>query len=130
MSLFSSFWCRGLAAVCDCGTPWTFLLSFFVCVGDPIKLIILIKCYCLTAGSFVKSDNSDAYLFVIINYQSFFLYIFGAISIVLIKKSTFLVLDNIVLIEKFGGNFTVKEGGGLRGGQTGSTMKRPRGRAG
>ena len=24
---FSS-WCRGLAAVCDCGTPWIFLLTF------------------------------------------------------------------------------------------------------
>ena len=26
--VFSS-WCRGLAAVCDSGTPWTFLLTFF-----------------------------------------------------------------------------------------------------
>ena len=26
---FSSPWCLGRAAVCDCGTPWTFLLSFF-----------------------------------------------------------------------------------------------------
>ena len=25
----SSSWCLGRAAVCDCGTPWTFLLSFF-----------------------------------------------------------------------------------------------------
>ena len=25
----SSFWCLGRAAVCDCGTPWTFLLPFF-----------------------------------------------------------------------------------------------------
>ena len=25
---FSSSWCRGLAAVYDCGTPWTFLLAF------------------------------------------------------------------------------------------------------
>ena len=23
-------WCLGRAAVCDCGTPWTFLLPFFV----------------------------------------------------------------------------------------------------
>ena len=23
-------WCLGRAAVCDCGTPWTFLLLFFV----------------------------------------------------------------------------------------------------
>ena len=26
---FSSSWCRGLAAVSDCGTPSTFLLFFF-----------------------------------------------------------------------------------------------------
>ena len=25
----SSLWCLGRAAVCDCGTPWTFLLPFF-----------------------------------------------------------------------------------------------------
>ena len=25
----SSSWCLGRAAVCDCGTPWTFLLPFF-----------------------------------------------------------------------------------------------------
>ena len=24
-----SSWCLGRAAVCDCGTPWTFLLQFF-----------------------------------------------------------------------------------------------------
>ena len=26
---FSSSWCRGLATVCDCGTSWTFQLTFF-----------------------------------------------------------------------------------------------------
>ena len=26
--LFSSSWCREVAVVCDCGTPWTFLLNF------------------------------------------------------------------------------------------------------
>ena len=25
--IFSSSWCRGLTVVCDCGTPWTFLLT-------------------------------------------------------------------------------------------------------
>ena len=29
LSFFSSSWCQGLAAVCDCGTPWSFLLTFF-----------------------------------------------------------------------------------------------------
>ena len=28
LSFFSSSWCRGLAAVCDCGIPWIFLLMF------------------------------------------------------------------------------------------------------
>ena len=27
--LSSSFWWRGSAAICDCGTPWTFLLPLF-----------------------------------------------------------------------------------------------------
>ena len=27
LSFFSSSGCRGLIAVCDCGTPWTFLLT-------------------------------------------------------------------------------------------------------
>ena len=29
LSFFSSSWYRGLAAVCDCRIPWTFLLTFF-----------------------------------------------------------------------------------------------------
>ena len=28
LSVFSSSWCLGWAAACDCGTPWTFLLHF------------------------------------------------------------------------------------------------------
>ena len=28
LSFFSSSWCRGLATVCDCGTSWTFPLTF------------------------------------------------------------------------------------------------------
>ena len=28
LSFFSSSWCRGLAAVCDCGTHWTFIVTF------------------------------------------------------------------------------------------------------
>ena len=30
LSFFSSSWCQGLAAACDCGTPWTFLLTFLI----------------------------------------------------------------------------------------------------
>ena len=36
LSVSSSSWCLGRAAVCDCGTPWTFFLPFFfVIVGLP-----------------------------------------------------------------------------------------------
>ena len=37
----SSSWCLGRAAVCDCGTPWTFLLPFFfdkVCSWGIMKM--------------------------------------------------------------------------------------------
>ena len=30
LSISSSSWCLGRAAVCDCGTPWTFLLPFWI----------------------------------------------------------------------------------------------------
>ena len=30
LSVSSSSWGLGRAAVCDCGTPWTFLLTFFI----------------------------------------------------------------------------------------------------
>ena len=29
LSVYSSSWCLGRAAVCECGTPWTFLLPSF-----------------------------------------------------------------------------------------------------
>ena len=30
LSFCSSSWCWALAAACDCGTPWTFLLALFL----------------------------------------------------------------------------------------------------
>ena len=35
--IFPSSWRRGLAAVCDCGTPWTFLLTFLQIIWTGIK---------------------------------------------------------------------------------------------
>ena len=32
LSVSSSSWGLGRAAVCDCGTPWTFLLPFFLLI--------------------------------------------------------------------------------------------------
>ena len=40
-SFSSSSWCLGRAAVCDCGTPWTFLLPFFARRGSAIGFHLL-----------------------------------------------------------------------------------------
>ena len=39
LSFFSSSWCRGLAAVCECGIPRTFLLTFFFSNRFFLKLV-------------------------------------------------------------------------------------------
>ena len=36
-SVSSSSWCLGRAEVCNCGTPWTFLLPFFFFVDKKLK---------------------------------------------------------------------------------------------
>ena len=38
LSVSSSSWGLGRAAVCDCGTPWTFLLPFFQIAIEPFAL--------------------------------------------------------------------------------------------
>ena len=37
LSVSSSSWRLGRAAVCDCGTPWTFLLPFFISSSKTMK---------------------------------------------------------------------------------------------
>ena len=37
LSVSSSCWCLGRAAVCDCGTLWIFLLPFFQIVSTPFQ---------------------------------------------------------------------------------------------
>ena len=34
LSVSSTSWCLGRAAVCDCGTPWSFLLDLIVSVPE------------------------------------------------------------------------------------------------
>ena len=48
----SSSWGLGRAAVCYCGTPWTFLLPFFdiSCKLSPPYETISIKCQSLFSG--------------------------------------------------------------------------------
>ena len=36
LSVFSSSWCLVRAAACDCGTPWTSSLTFFVSVWNSL----------------------------------------------------------------------------------------------
>ena len=45
LSVSSSYWCLGLAAVCDCGTPWTFLLTFYFKYTCSV-----IVCFCMYVG--------------------------------------------------------------------------------
>ena len=39
LSVSSSSWCLGRAAVCECGTPWTFLLPSFTTYGLRSKTV-------------------------------------------------------------------------------------------
>ena len=54
LSVCSSSWCLGKAAVCDCGTPWTFLLPFLQ--SWSIFQILLIP-----AGKFAKFCYDELY---------------------------------------------------------------------
>ena len=39
LSVSSSSWGLGRAAVCDCGTPWTFLYPFFLIYNNQLFII-------------------------------------------------------------------------------------------
>ena len=39
LSVSSSSWGLGRAAVCDCGTPWTFLLPFFFYTMSIVEIL-------------------------------------------------------------------------------------------
>ena len=62
LSVFFSYsWCRGLAAVCDCGTPWTFLLIFLwrLILDLPRHLRLLIR------SNRQKQNNSKSMLMLV-----------------------------------------------------------------
>ena len=42
-SVSSSSWCLGRAAACDCGTPWTFLLPFYIKARIALHLSLNLK---------------------------------------------------------------------------------------
>ena len=53
LSVSSSSWCLRRAAVCDCGTPWTVLLSFVSYVGFVLSLFISHLSFCWCQGTTV-----------------------------------------------------------------------------
>ena len=56
LSVSSSFWGLGRAAVCDCGTPWTFLLPFF----HEISLITRKKQICKKRSTISSHRNTNS----------------------------------------------------------------------
>ena len=57
LSVSFSFWGLGRAAVCDCGTPWTFLLPFLYMHDMHTKVLIRTKArvYFVSFKRFEKS---------------------------------------------------------------------------
>ena len=70
LSVFSSSWCLGRSAVCDCGTPWTFLLPsffFFFFFFALLKSIINILLYqTLQNTNQNRTRMFDIFLFIAI----------------------------------------------------------------
>ena len=52
LSVSTSSWCLRRAAVCDCGTPWTFLLPFLYIINLGQNSIFVIWLYLEAIGLF------------------------------------------------------------------------------
>ena len=65
LAVSSSSWCLGRAAVCDCGTPRTFLLPFFCIAPDKkaIKINAFLPCsgYTLQAPGWVSTSGKKTF---------------------------------------------------------------------
>ena len=67
LSFFSSSWCQGLAVVCDCGIPWTFLLTFFYYVyknDNPSFYFHYDGSASYSSTEFFKSEKAFAFNFI------------------------------------------------------------------
>ena len=60
LSVSSSSWGLGRAAVCDCGTPWTFLLPFFVHPVFNMTAVLGIPRLCFFKKKIEKVQNRAA----------------------------------------------------------------------
>ena len=72
LSVSSSSWCLGRAAVCDCGTPWMFLLPFF-----DVLFYALCICFSCDFRCFVQR---------IFFFHTVIIYIIKAVPFALYKK--------------------------------------------
>ena len=73
LSVSSSSWCLGKAAVCDCGTPWTFLLPFlqyvYLAACMVVTELIMVDKLCLplkrlSCWVYILHDNILKYVFL------------------------------------------------------------------
>ena len=70
MSVSSSSWGLGRAAVCDCGTPWTFLLPFLQSPLFPLFQVVIGQMnskYSVNFVFFFSDNTSSIYLKVKLN---------------------------------------------------------------
>ena len=70
LSVSSSSWCLGRAAVCDCGTPWTFLLPFFVmCVLSVVVCLLFLSVslagYVITKTCLYNFDPLKSHFYIV-----------------------------------------------------------------
>ena len=73
LSVSSSSWGLGRAAVCDCGTPWTFLLPFFHCSDRTVNALLFLSailCYHLIPNLWASKKTAC---------HLFFLWLFNCI---------------------------------------------------
>ena len=57
LSVSSSSWCLGWAAVCDCGTPWAFLLPFLTSHRTLVVYVLISVLYVLHFVLFYVNVN-------------------------------------------------------------------------
>ena len=61
LSVSSSSWCLGRAAVCDCGTSWTFLLPFFLSEHLALLSHVLFSYVCSICACLDLSVSSSSW---------------------------------------------------------------------
>ena len=56
LSVFFSSWSLGRAAVCDCGTPWTFLSSFLSSTGCSKAVVLVLVLFFVALWFILRGD--------------------------------------------------------------------------